>query len=57
MFCEQNYNIWVYFEGYVPGSIAVKEKLKFDVQSLAKYLKKTLNIKTDGNCLLYTNES
>ena len=28
----------------------MKEKLKFDVPSLAEYLKKTLNMKTDGNC-------
>ena len=28
----------------------MKERLKFDVPSLAEYLKKTLNMKTDGNC-------
>ena len=27
----------------------MKEKLKLDTNSLAEYLKKTLNVKTDGN--------
>ena len=35
--------------GYVPGSVAVKEKLKFDTNSLAEYLKEAINMNTDGN--------
>ena len=36
------------FVGYVPGSVAVKEKLKFDTNSLVNYLKETLDMRTDG---------
>lgn len=39
-------------QGYVPGSIAVKKKLQLDVESLAKYLKKHLDIHSDGNLII-----
>ncbi|CAB4022207.1 tRNA-splicing ligase homolog, partial [Paramuricea clavata] len=39
-------------QGYVRGSVVVKEKLKFDTKSLAEYLKKTLNMETDGGLIV-----
>ena len=39
-------------QGYVPGSVAVKEKLKFDTNSLTEYLKEALNMKTDGGMII-----
>ena len=34
--------------GFVPGSIDVKENLKIDMDSLEDFLKKELNVNTDG---------
>ena len=45
------------FLGYAPGTIAVNKPMQLDMNSLAEYLKKTLDINPDGKtrCIIKLN--